>query len=158
MVNGAAAGLGLGIALACDFRFVTKSSRMTAGFVNIGLPGDTSILYSLQMMIGTAKTMEWMMTGDILDGEQAYNLGAASHLVPEGQLESATMEFAKMIASKPLLAMRCQKKLMYETFWDKVDIYNDHESDYMTVCSQSQDFREAVDAFLEKRKPTFTGK
>lgn len=158
MVNGVAAGLGMGIALGCDMRVVTPSTKMIAAFVNIGLPGDTTIQYNLQMMVGASKTMEFMMTGEPISGEEAFKLGLANRMAPEGKLLETTMELATTLSKKALLGMRCQKQLMYETFFREIEPYADREAYYMRYCSMSNDFEEAVNAFLDKREPKFTGK
>lgn len=158
-VNGAAAGLGLGIALACDFRIAAPSTKFVASFINVGFSGDTAIMYSLQHLLGSAKTMEILMLGEMIPGEKAMEMGMLTQLVPEEELASAALALAKKLAAKPLVALRLQKQLYYKTFFgDKFDSYIAHESADMFDCSLTDDYKEAVYAFLEKRPPNFKGK
>ncbi|NLW78914.1 MAG: enoyl-CoA hydratase/isomerase family protein [Ruminococcaceae bacterium] len=158
MINGAAAGLGMGLALACDFRIIAPSTKIVAAFINVALPGDTAIVYNLQRMVGMAKTREWMMTGATIDADEMMRLGLATKLVPEEELQSATLEYAQKLARRPLQAIRRQKQLIYETFYREMEPYGDREATYMRECSMTSDFEEATNAFLEKRRPSFTGK
>ena len=159
MVNGAAAGAGCSLALACDFRIVSPKSKFVMAFINMGLSGDTGGMYYLQKLMGTGKTIEMLMTGAPVGGEEAVRIGLANVLAPSNEeLLSTTMEFAQKLANKPLFAIKCQKELLNHTFYDDLEHYTKHEAGYMTACSRSQDFAEAVYAFLEKRPPVFTGK
>ncbi|MGD9559072.1 MAG: enoyl-CoA hydratase/isomerase family protein [Oscillospiraceae bacterium] len=158
MVNGAAAGLGFGLALSCDFRIVTAKSKFVAAFSNIGLTGDTGIMFMLQRMVGLAKATELMMLGQPVPGEEALALGLANRLAPEGELEQVTLEFAKTLAARPLMALRYQKQLYYETFMRGYMDYAYREAQYMREASMTEDFAEAVSAFLAKRPPEFKGR
>lgn len=158
MVNGAAAGAGCSLALACDFRIVTPKSKFVMAFVNMGLSGDTGGMYYLQKLMGTGKTVEMLMTGAPLSGEEAVRIGLASKLADGEQLEAETYAFAKQLANKPLVALRHQKELLNEFFYGDLEAYTEKEVEYMVDCSHSADFAEAVYAFLEKRPPSFTGK
>lgn len=159
MVNGVAAGAGCSLALACDFRVVSPKSKFVMAFINMGLSGDTGGMYYLQKLVGTGRTVEMMMTGEPVAGEEAVRIGLASRLAPSPEeLEACTMELAQKLAAKPLFAIGRQKQLMNETFYADLEAYTEHEVDYMTACSRSCDFAEAVYAFLEKRTPSFIGK
>jgi 2-(1,2-epoxy-1,2-dihydrophenyl)acetyl-CoA isomerase len=158
MVNGAAAGAGCSLALACDFRVLTPRSKLVMSFIKMGLSGDTGGLYYLQRLAGAAKAAELMMTGDVVGGEEAFRLGLATVLAEEGELENAAYALAGRLALAPTLAIARQKRLMYETFYSDLAAYSEKEAAYMVECSHSADFAEAVDAFLEKRTPVFTGR
>lgn len=158
MINGAAAGAGCSVALACDFRFVSPKSKMIMSFVNIGLSGDTGGMYYLQRLVGSGKTIEMMMSGAAVGGEEAVALGLATRLAAAEELEAETYAFAKEMAAKPLVALRHQKELLNEFFYANMEAYTAKEVEYMVDCSRSNDFAEAVDAFLEKRAPKFTGR
>lgn len=157
MVNGAAAGAGCALALACDFRVMTPKSRLGLSFINMGFPGDTGAMYYLQRMVGTAKTLELMAFGSMISGEEAYRLGLATQLVPEEQLHQAAEDLARQLASKPTQAIARQKRLMYEFFYRELSAFHQREADFMREASMTNDHKEAVDAFLEKRSPQFSG-
>lgn len=157
MINGAAAGAGCSLALACDFRVVTAKSKLVMAFVKMGLSGDTGGLYYLQRLVGVAKATEMMMLGEPVGGEDALRLGLATVLAEEGALEAQTYALAGKLAKSAGIALACQKKLMVETFYADLAEYLKQEATYMVECSHTSDFAEAVNAFLEKRPPEFTG-
>jgi len=158
MVNGAAAGAGCSLALACDFRIVTGNSKLAMSFINVGLSGDTGGLYYLQKIVGIAKASEMMMLGSPVGGEEAVRIGLATTLAEEGKLAEVTTKFAQKLANKPLFAIKRQKELMMEFFYENIAAYSVKEREYMVECSRTADFAEAVNAFLEKRTPNFQGK
>jgi 2-(1,2-epoxy-1,2-dihydrophenyl)acetyl-CoA isomerase len=159
MVNGAAAGAGCSLALACDFRVVSPKSRFVMAFVKMGLSGDTGGMYYLQKLLGTGKTIEMMMTGAPVSGEEALRIGLAAKLAPtEEALTETAMEFARELANGATYAIARQKMLLNDTFYADLEQYTRQEAQYMAECSRSADFAEAVYAFLEKRAPRFGGK
>lgn len=155
MVNGAAAGAGCSLALACDFRFVTPKSKFIMSFIKLGLSGDTGGMYYLQRLVGTARTLELMMLGDMVGGEEAVRLGLATRCVGEDTLEKETLDFAAGLAHGPLFGYAKQKELMMKHFYAGLEDYYKDEALFMAECSRTDDFSEAVDAFLEKRPPVF---
>lgn len=158
MINGAAAGAGCSLALACDFRVMETSSKMSMAFINMGLPGDTGGIYYMYKLLGPAKTEELIMLGSLLDGEEAYALGLTSRLAEKGKLYEETMNLASELAAKPQLAIKRQKEMILKFFYKDIRAFTETESKYMVECSRSEDFAEAVNAFLEKRKPVFQGR
>lgn len=156
-VNGAAAGAGCALALACDFRVVTPKSKFGMAFINMGFCGDTGGIFFLNNMLGIAKTTELMAMGNLVGGEEAYRLGMATRLAEEGKLAEATAELAQTLANKPTQAIARQKKLYYEFFHRDIEEFNNREATYMYECGRTADHKEAVYAFLEKRAPKFTG-
>lgn len=158
MINGAAAGAGCSLALACDFRVMEPDSKMSMAFINMGLPGDTGGIYYLYKLLGPARTEELIMLGRPVRGEEAYALGLATRLAESGKLYEETMKLASELAAKPQLAIRRQKEMVLDFFYKDIHAFTEAESRYMVECSRSEDFTEAVNAFLEKRKPVFTGR
>lgn len=158
MVNGAAAGAGCSLALACDFRVLTPKSKLIMSFIKMGLSGDTGAMYYLERLVGVARATELMMTGAPVDGVRALELGLATRVAEEGALVTETYALAKELAAAPTFALARQKQLLMETFYHELAEYAEREAAYMADCSRTYDFAEAVNAFLEKRPPQFTGK
>lgn len=159
MVNHAAAGAGCSIACACDFRIVTPSSAFIMAFVNVALPGDTDGLYFLAKLAGITKAEEMMMTGRPVGGEEAYACGLATKVAEESALSEVTYKLAKRLAFGPSKAIAYQKQLFNQYFYnEQLKAFGEDEAKATMDCSRSDDFKEAVNAFLEKRTPVFTGK
>lgn len=161
MVNHAAFGAGCSIASACDFRIVTPSTQFCMAFINVALSGDTAGQYYLTCLVGLPIATEMMMTGKVIGGEEALAIGLATKLVDDDQLEEATYKFAKKLAKGPSLAYKRQKQLFNKYFYNNADFINGYdrdESEFMAECMHSDDFKEAVNAFIEKRRPDFQGK
>lgn len=158
MINGTAAGAGCSLALACDFRVMEPDSKMSMAFINMGLPGDTGGIYYMYKLLGPAKTEELIMLGRPVNGEEAYAIGLASRLAEKGNLYEETRKLALELAAKPQLAIHRQKEMLLKFFYSDISSFTEAESKYMVECSRSEDFAEAVNAFLEKRKPVFRGR
>ena len=158
MVNGVAAGAGMGFALGCDFRIMSPSSKLIAAFINIGLPGDSCCAYYLYKMVGAAKCAELMMTGAPISGEEAARLNLATCVDDDSKLKEATYALAKRLAHGPSQAYKWQKQLFLDIMYNDLENSVQHEALGMCTASRTDDFAEAVNAFIEKRKPTFNGK
>ena len=158
LINGAAAGGGCGLALACDFRIVTEKSRFVLAFINVALGGDAGSIYNLVRLVGMGRAREMLMLGDPVGGKDALAMGLASRLAEEGQLEETAYALAARLASMPTRAFRQQKEILFATFYAPYAAYTKMEVDSVVDSSQRADFTEAVYAFLEKRPPKFTGK
>ena len=157
-VQGAAAGGGLGLALACDFRITTEKSKFVVAQTNIGLVPDMGCAYSLVQMVGVAKALELMITGRVFTGKEALDLGLVNQAVQADQLESATMEFAKRLANGHTVAYGAVKTMVYAMAYGGYALNFQNEVDFIEKCSKTEDHQEAVKAFLQKRKPVLTGK
>jgi len=157
VINGAAAGAGAGLALACDFRVMAESSKIAASFINMGFSGDTGTMYFLKHMLGTAKTIELMIMGKTVCGKDAYAMGLANILSADDQLTQEADRLVAELQSRPTYAIRRQKELMYEFFFQDFLAFVEREADYMCDTGKTDDHREAVNAFMEKRKPVFKG-
>jgi 2-(1,2-epoxy-1,2-dihydrophenyl)acetyl-CoA isomerase len=158
MINGAAAGGGCSLALACDFRVVTGKSRLLMAFVNVGLAGDTGGIYNLQKIVGMGKAREMLMLGEPVLGREAVAVGLATQLAEEGKLEETTYALAAKLAAMPPKAIKEQKEILFEQFYRHYSDYTRQEVNSIVQGSKSADFAEATHAFLEKRKPVFSGK
>ena len=157
-INGAAAGAGAGVALAADFRIMEKRSSLVTAFIGMGFPGDTGVLYFLQKMVGTSLATELLMFSEPVKGEYAFDLGLANKVVENGTLEEETWAFAKKVAALPTQAISYQKNIFNEFFYNDLEEFNHREAQLMHQASLTEDHKEAVTSFLEKRKPQFRGR
>lgn len=158
MINGVATGAGLSCALACDFRVVAPSSKMTMAFVNLGLSGDTGSIYNLMRLVGPDKAKMMMMTGEACRGEECVKMGLATMLAEEGKLAETTYALAAKLASKSDDAHAAQKRVVNRFFYDRMPDYFATEALEIAWCSRQPDFTEAVNAFLERRAPEYNKK
>jgi len=158
MVQGIATGAGCSLAVACDFRVATRSTKFVMGFIKLGLTGDTGSMYLLHKLVGIAKASEMLMLGDPVGGEDAFRIGLITKLAEEDELEAVTYALARRLANAPTQALRLQKKSLMEFFYQDLDAYSIRESEYLAQTSRTADFEEAVNAFLGKRAPVFRGK
>ncbi|UMZ72954.1 enoyl-CoA hydratase/isomerase family protein [Natranaerofaba carboxydovora] len=157
-IKGAAAGAGFNFALACDFRICTEDAKFIQSFVNIGLVPDMGGTYLLTQMIGAAKATELIMTGRTVEAKEALELGLVNKVVPGEDLEKATKEFANKLAQGPTKAFGNMKALVNRSAFSGLESILDNELEYQINCAKTEDFKEGVSAFLEKRKPEFKGK
>jgi len=158
-VNGAAAGAGVSLALAGDFMVCADNAKFILAFVNLGLVPDTGAVYLLSKSIGVHRTLELAVTGRPVTAQEAKELGLAYKVVPSEDLEKTTMEFAKKLAAGPQTAYKNIKKQIYDAnFSDYRKWLEETEAPAQAECSASGDFREGVQAFIEKRKAVFEGK
>jgi 2-(1,2-epoxy-1,2-dihydrophenyl)acetyl-CoA isomerase len=157
MVNGVAAGAGLGLALACDLRVCGTSARMTTAFAKVGLSGDYGGTWFLNRLVGPAKARELYFTSEILDADRIAALGLANRVVPDAELEAETMTLARQIADGPRVALHYMKRNHVIAQTGTLSDLLDAEALHMTRCRDTDDHREASRAFVEKRKPVFKG-
>jgi 2-(1,2-epoxy-1,2-dihydrophenyl)acetyl-CoA isomerase len=158
MINGVAAGAGLSMAAACDIRVAARSARFTAAFIKIGLSGDWGGTWTLTRLVGTAKARELFFTGDMIDAEEALRIGLVNKVVDDGDLAAATMTMAHRIASMGRIALGYTKRNLAAAETGDFATSLDMEAFNQARCSQTEDHREAVQAFKEKRKPVFKGR
>lgn len=158
MINGAAVGAGAALAMACDFRVMSKKSKIVTSFINMGFSGDTGLIYFLNASIGMARTTELLMLPKPISANEAYDLGLCNRVAEEGKLGEVTMELVTQLTNQPTQAIARQKKLFKEFFYGNLREFNAREALYMYETARTEDHAEAVNAFLEKRKPRFSGK
>lgn len=156
-VNGVAAGAGLGIALACDVRIASEAARFISVFVRRGLVPDSGVTYFLPRLVGMAKALELMWTGDEVSAKDAERLGIVSRVVPQDDLMKASMELAERLARGPSVAIEFTKRLAYAGMYTSLPAQLAHEVYGSWVARGTDDFEEGVKSFIEKRKPVFKG-
>ena len=157
-VNGPAVGAGLSIALACDIRIASDLARFSQIFIKRGLVPDTGSTYFLPMVVGMARACEMVFTGDILDAQQAKDYGLVSRIVPHDSLMREARELAARIAAGPAVAMKLAKRALYRGATTDLDSALEFEGYMQSICFGTEDFKEGVAAFLEKRQPEFKGR
>jgi enoyl-CoA hydratase len=158
-VNGPAAGGGLALALASDIRVAAASARFNVAFVRIGLSGcDIGVSWLLPRLIGASRAWELMLTGRLVDAEEAERIGLVVRVVPDGEVVDAALETASLIVANSPLGVWMTKEVM----WSNLETASLHagidlENRTQILTSFSADMREAMAAFLEKRPPDFSG-
>ncbi len=156
-VNGAAYGLGCGIALACDIRIASRAARFSEAFIRNGLiPADGST-WQLPKLIGMANTLWMQYTGDPIDGEQALRMGLVNELTDDALLLERAVACATRLAKGPVYAMGLIKQLVHQGFQQDLAEHMALASRAQELARKTQDHKEGVAAFLEKRPPKFVG-
>ncbi len=156
-VNGVAAGAGANIALACDITIAKKSAAFVQAFSKIGLIPDSGGTYFLPRIIGSQKAMALFMTGDKISGEQADQLNMIYKAVEDELFDAEVNSFSQSIALMPTRALGLTKKAVNESYRNTLTEQLALEETLQTEAGLTYDFREGVNAFLEKRKPVFKG-
>jgi 2-(1,2-epoxy-1,2-dihydrophenyl)acetyl-CoA isomerase len=155
-VNGVAAGAGMSLALACDFRIAAESASFIQAFVRIGLVPDAGSSYFLPRLVGTAKALELTLLGETLDSAEALHIGLINKVVADEQLPRATTEFASRLARGPR-SVGLIKQLIITSLDNDLDSQLQREERAQTEAASSADFAEGVAAFIGKRPAHFTG-
>jgi enoyl-CoA hydratase/carnithine racemase len=155
---GAAAGAGLAIALACDMRIAAKSAFCATGYARIGLSGDYGIAWLLTRTIGSMRARELMFTAERVDAERCERIGLVNRVVDDATLQDEAFALAKSIADGPALALRAMKDNLDEALHIDYGTALHREAERLVGLSRSEDHKEAVQAFVEKRKPSFKGR
>jgi 2-(1,2-epoxy-1,2-dihydrophenyl)acetyl-CoA isomerase len=156
-VNGAAAGAGLSFACACDIRIAADSASFVPAFINIGLVPDSGGSYFVTRLLGYARAFEWMTSGQKLHAAEAEEWGLVSEVVEGDGLADRAAELAAELAAMPTRGVGMTKRLFDRTGTNTLEEQLELEAQLQTAATQTADFREGVDAFLEKRSPNFTG-
>lgn len=157
-VNGAAVGAGMDLALMCDIRFAGASARFSEGYIRIGLLPGNGGCYFMPRLVGTARALELLWTGDFVEAEEALRIGLVSRVYKDEELMQETLAFARRLASGPPIQQRDIKKLMYQSLRTDLRTSLDAVAGHMGVVQSTQDYKEAVAAYKEKRSPKFSGR
>jgi len=157
-INGAAVGAGMDMALMCDIRFAGRSARLSEGYVRVGLLPGNGGCYFLPRIVGIARALELLWTGDFVSAEEALELGLVSRVVDDDALLEQTLAFAARIAEGPPVQQREIKKLLYQSLHTDLRTSLRAVSAHMAVIQSTQDYKEAIAAFKERRKPVYQGK
>lgn len=158
MVNGAAVGAGCDFAFACDMRVGSEKARFRNGFVRVGLiPGGGGTWLYTRLM-GLGRGLEFLFTGDFLEAEEAEHIGVLNKIVPAEDLERETMELAQKIANNPPLAVQMSKMMAYKALDSDLEAALEQAAACQALALSSEDHREGVNAFIEKREAQFKGR
>lgn len=157
-VNGVAAGAGANIALACDIVIAAKSAKFIQSFAAIGLIPDSGGTWVLPRLVGQARALGLALTGEPLEAERAAAWGMIWKAVEDDQLDSEVDALAARFAAGPTRGLARIKQMLRESWGQSLDAELDRQRDAMRTLGYSDDYREGVAAFMEKRKPVFTGK
>ena len=158
-INGLAVGAGLDMALMCDIRIAATDAQFSTGYVNVGLvPGDGGAYY-IPRLVGLSKALEILWTGDFFSAAEAEKIGLVNKVVPNAELEQATLDFAQKIANSPPVSVQMIKRAVNSTLRNtdlrtSLDLISSH----MAIVSEMSDHQEGLKALKEKRKPVFTGR
>jgi len=157
-INGYALGGGLELAMACDLRIASEKARMGQTEINIGLIPGWGGTQRLPRFAGKGVAKEMIFTGKMIDAKEAEQLGLVNKVVPPDQLKSAVKELVNDIINKPPVGIKMAKELINSSLETPLTVGMAHEAECFGVLASTEDFKEGLTAFLEKRKPKFKGK
>lgn len=157
-LEGAVAGAGMNLALTCDFRIAADNAKFVQAFVNIGLIPDAGGIYLLNQLIGAAKTTELVMLGDKLTAEDMARLNLVNAVVSAEDLDVSVQALATRLSNLPAKALASMKHMINTHAFMGLNEALDMEVNQQTMMAQTEDFKEGITAFMEKRKPIYVGK
>jgi enoyl-CoA hydratase/carnithine racemase len=157
-VNGAAAGAGMNLALACDIRLASAVAKFAQAFVKRGLHPDWGGTYFLPRVVGAAKACELIFTGEIIDAQEALRLGIVSAVHAPEALMPAARALARKIADGPPIAIRLAKRAIYHSLECDLRQALEFETYAQNICFETEDAGEGISAFVQKRPPAFRGR
>ncbi len=156
-VNGIAAGAGCNLALACDYRIASDAAKLGETFVKIGLHPDWGGTWLLPRLAGRSRAAELLMTGRIVDANEALEIGIVDRVVPAAELATETAKLAQSIAAAPPIAVAGIKRALTASERNDLRTQLELEAEHQSRAFQSRDAAEGMDAFFEKRPPAFRG-
>ena len=155
-LNGTAAGAGAVIASACDLRVASETAKIAFLFVRVGLSGaDMGASWLLPRLVGLGRATELLMTGEFIDAKRAYEIGLYHRVVPAGQVLAEATAYAEKLAKGPSAALTVTKEALDAEFGESLEWALNYESDVQARLMKDPNFREAYEAFREKREPRF---
>ncbi|MDF2040084.1 enoyl-CoA hydratase-related protein [Cytobacillus oceanisediminis] len=157
-VNGVAAGAGMSLALACDFRLLSDKASFLEAFIHVGLVPDAGNLYFLPKLIGHAKAMELAVLGEKVNAQEAKELGLATKVIPMDKWQDEITAFAERLASMPTAAIAIIKKNLKASWESTLEECLERDAQGQRLAGLTLDHKEGVAAFMQKRKPVFQGK
>lgn len=157
-LNGVAAGAGCSLALACDMIIASEEATLIEVFINIGLVPDSGSSYFLPRLVGMAKAFELCSIGSKVKANEALQLGLVSRVVPADQLDATVKEFADHFAQAPTKSIGLIKRMLEKSATANLNEMLEYEAYCQEIAGTSNDYKEGVAAFLEKRKAVFIGK
>ena len=158
IVNGVAAGAGLALSLSCDFRISTEHGKFTTAFSKVGFSGDFGISYFLSKLVGVSKAKELLYFSDVIDGTKALSLGIVNFLINSNEIKNYSDSLKNKFKNMPPIAIKYMKKNLNNTDYENLETCLDQEALYQMICSETEDHKNAVLAFVNKEKVTFKGK
>jgi 2-(1,2-epoxy-1,2-dihydrophenyl)acetyl-CoA isomerase len=158
VLPGAAAGAGLGLALACDLRVAAENAKLTTAFSKVGLAGDYGGSYFLSHLVGAAKARELYFMADVITGREAERLGIVNLAVPAEELPEAAAAYARRLAGLPTVAVGYMKRNLNAAQHATLTEVLDLEASHMVRTMMTEDHKGASQAFVEKRAPVFAGR
>lgn len=158
MINGVAAGAGANLLLACDITFAAASFRFGQSFSKVGVVPDGGGSYFLPRIVGLARAKELMFSGKLIDAETAQNMGLVNIVVADEKLAEKTYEFANELANRPSLALAAIKRTLNQSMGMNLDGVLELEASSQAMIMMTEDAKEGMAAFAERRPPKFTGK
>lgn len=157
-LNGVAAGAGCSLALACDMIIASEDAVLIEVFINIGLVPDSGSSYFLPRMVSKAKAFELCSMGSRVKTDEALKLGIVNRLAPADQLDIVLKEYTDYFSKAPTRSIGLIKRMLDKSATSTLDQMLEYEAYCQEIAGTSNDYKEGVSAFLEKRKPDFTGK
>lgn len=157
-IDGAASGAGFNLALACDLRIASSAATFSQSFVKVGLHPDWGGTYFLPRMVTPNKACELFFLGEAISAAEALRLGIVNYVVEPAELEAETRKLAERLRAAPAISIAAAKQAVYLSQAAEMEEMLRYETDAQMRCFQSEDGREGVNAFLEKREPRFVGK
>ena len=157
-VNGTAAGAGMSLACACDLILAAESARFTMAYTRVGLTPDGSSTYFLPRTVGMKRALELTLTNRMLSAQEAYEWGLVTRIVPDANLATEVAKLATELAAGASGALGAAKRLLHSGWTETLETQMEHETQAIAARAYTEDGREGIAAFLEKRAPQFKGR
>lgn len=157
-INGFAVGTGLELALACTIRIASENAKFSQPEINLGIMPGNGGTQRLPRLVGEGRAMEMILTGDLIDAQEACRIGLVNRVVPQAELMPYVKELATKLAAKPPLAVKLAKNAIHTGLNLSLNDGIEYENKLFAILCGSQDKQEGIAAFLEKRRPNFQGR